>query len=220
MGVHHNTVTVRCSPKLGGDCEVGYTYLKKYPQNFDDTFDETTEREDNEAESAMAEGQDRLTTPQVVSLPSPFGQVPQFAAGPERDPSHASPVQEGLATRAGGEARAPPSTSPQVPRDQVQPRHTSVADLAREEFSLAEHRQRGYYMVESILNHRYRQGYQFLTKWETFSVQESTWEPLKNFIQEDGCINSVLKDYCASHQLDRAFKQALNLASRATFQQA
>ena len=34
----------------------------------------------------------------------------------------------------------------------------------------------GFYLVKSVLRHRYRQGWQFLTLWEGFGVKEATWE--------------------------------------------
>jgi transposase InsO family protein len=35
----------------------------------------------------------------------------------------------------------------------------------------------GFYQVEAILKHKYRQGWRFLTKWEGFPISSSTWEP-------------------------------------------
>ena len=60
---------------------------------------------------------------------------------------------------------------------------------------------RGYFIVESILKHKYRQGYQFLTKWRNFSVGEATWEPTRSFVQPDGFINEVFAEYCKAHGL-------------------
>ena len=34
----------------------------------------------------------------------------------------------------------------------------------------------GFYLVKSVLRHRYRQGWRFLTPWEGFGVEEATWE--------------------------------------------
>ena len=39
----------------------------------------------------------------------------------------------------------------------------------------------GFYMVKSVLRHRYRQGLQFLTLWGGLGVEEATWEPFSAF---------------------------------------
>ena len=93
---------------------------------------------------------------------------------------------------------------------QVQPRECGV-DL---EASEAEHHIRGYFIVEEVLKHKYRQGYQFLTKWQNFSVSEATWEPTLNFVQPDGFINEIFATYCKAEGLTTAWKQALNLSNR------
>ena len=40
----------------------------------------------------------------------------------------------------------------------------------------------GFYLVKSVLRHRYRQGWRFLTLWEGFGVEEATWEPFSAFV--------------------------------------
>ena len=54
----------------------------------------------------------------------------------------------------------------------------------------------GAYHVEQILRGHYRQGRRFLTKWEGYGTNESTWEP---FGHDDGKLNHVFGDYCVAH---------------------
>ena len=35
----------------------------------------------------------------------------------------------------------------------------------------------GFYLVKSVIRHRYRQGWHFVTLWEGFRVEEDTWDP-------------------------------------------
>ena len=35
----------------------------------------------------------------------------------------------------------------------------------------------GYYMVAGIASHKYKQGWKFLTLWDTYGLSEATWEP-------------------------------------------
>ena len=72
----------------------------------------------------------------------------------------------------------------------------------------------GSFLVEDILKHRYKHYHQFLTKWQGYPIQESTWEPVKAFILDDGNINTVFKDYCIEHKLIAPMQQAINIANR------
>ena len=47
----------------------------------------------------------------------------------------------------------------------------------------------GFYLVKSVLRHRYRQGWRFLTVWEGFGVEEATWEPFSAFVLPEGRLN-------------------------------
>ena len=40
--------------------------------------------------------------------------------------------------------------------------------------------------MKSVLRHRYRQGWRFLTLWEGFGVEEATWEPFSHL-----CVSST-----------------------------
>ena len=53
----------------------------------------------------------------------------------------------------------------------------------------------GFYLVKSVLRHRYRQGWHFLTLWEGFGVKEATWEPFSAFVLPEGRLSSVLVHY-------------------------
>ena len=61
--------------------------------------------------------------------------------------------------------------------------------------------QEGFYLVKSVLRHRYRQGWRFLTLWEGFGVEEATWEPFSAFVLPEGRLNSVLVDYLSQNNL-------------------
>ena len=40
----------------------------------------------------------------------------------------------------------------------------------------------GFYLVKSVLRHRYRQSWRFLTLWEGFGVEGATWELFSAFV--------------------------------------
>lgn len=61
--------------------------------------------------------------------------------------------------------------------------------------------EQGYYNVEKIVKHKFSQGWKFLVKWEGFPIENCTWEPAKNFLQQGGVLNSVFKSYCEEHGL-------------------
>ena len=65
----------------------------------------------------------------------------------------------------------------------------------------------GYFMVESILKHKFRQGWSFLTKWENFPVSASTWEPPRSFVLPDGRVCEPFKEYCKAKGLNSILKQ-------------
>ena len=59
----------------------------------------------------------------------------------------------------------------------------------------------GYYMVESILKHKFEQGWKFLTKWENFPVSSSTWEAPRAFKLGKNLWNEVFIQYCTQNGL-------------------
>ena len=68
----------------------------------------------------------------------------------------------------------------------------------------------GAYHVEQILGGQYRQGWRFLTNWEGYGTSESTWEPVRAFVHDDGKLNQFFMDYCLAHapHFDTALRQA------------
>eukprot|EP00171_Calliarthron_tuberculosum_P005616 IDg5616t1 len=50
--------------------------------------------------------------------------------------------------------------------------------------------------VKNILNHRKRgRGYQFLVEWQGQATHEASWEPTKNFVDNDGTVTASLLQY-------------------------
>ena len=72
----------------------------------------------------------------------------------------------------------------------------------------------GFYLVKSVIRHRYRQGWRFLTLWEGFGVEEATWEPFCAFVLPEGRLHSVLVDYLSENNLGELLRLAETLASQ------
>ena len=72
----------------------------------------------------------------------------------------------------------------------------------------------GFYLVKSVIRHRYRQGWCFLNLWEEFGVEEATWEPSSAFVLPEGSLNSVLVDYLSQDNLGELLRLAETLASQ------
>ena len=72
----------------------------------------------------------------------------------------------------------------------------------------------GFYLLKSVLRHRYRQGWRFLTLWEGFGIEEATWESFSAFVLPEGCLNSVLVDYVSQNHLGELLRLAETLASK------
>ena len=70
----------------------------------------------------------------------------------------------------------------------------------------------GFYLLQSVIRHRYRQGWRFLTLWEGFGVEEATWESLSAFVFSEGRPNSVLVDYLLQNNLGELLRLAETLA--------
>ena len=69
--------------------------------------------------------------------------------------------------------------------------------------------EKGFFKVEAILKHKYKQGWRFLTKWDGWPLRDATWEPVRAFVEIGGPINAVFKQYCEDHGLDRPLRQAI-----------
>ena len=71
-----------------------------------------------------------------------------------------------------------------------------------------------FYLMKSVLCHRYRQGWGAFTLWEGFGVEEATWEPFSAFVLPEGRLNSVLVDYLSHNNLGELLRLAETLASK------
>ena len=65
-----------------------------------------------------------------------------------------------------------------------------------------------FYLVKSIVRHRYRQGWRSVILWEGFGVEEATWEPFSAFVPPDRHLNSVLIDYLSQNNLGELLRLA------------
>ena len=72
----------------------------------------------------------------------------------------------------------------------------------------------GFYLVKSVLRHRHRQHWRFLTLWEGFGVGEANPEPFSAFVLPEGRLNSVLVDYFSQSNLGELLRLAETLASK------
>ena len=72
----------------------------------------------------------------------------------------------------------------------------------------------GFYLVKSVLRHRYRQGWRFLTLWEGIGVKEATWESLFPFVLPERRLNSVLLDYLSQNNVGELLRLPETLASK------
>ena len=72
----------------------------------------------------------------------------------------------------------------------------------------------GFYLVKLVIQHRYRQGWHFLTLCEGFGLEEATWEPFCAFVLPEGRLNSVLVDYVSQNNLGDLPRLAETLASQ------
>ena len=115
-------------------------------------------------------------------------------------------------SRAGAALKAPIPPGPL--REQV-PLPDRGAGL--DTFTEAEHNKQGYFFVERILKHKYKHGFHFLTKWQEYPVNDSTWEPISAFVQPNGQINTQFQHYCQENNLDRAYRKALELSRACRF---
>ena len=74
----------------------------------------------------------------------------------------------------------------------------------------------GNYLVESILQVRYKRGWRFLVKWQGYGTADSTWEPVKAFVLDGGRVNEVFARFCMEHQprYNAALKKCRELSQR------
>ena len=67
--------------------------------------------------------------------------------------------------------------------------------------------------VESILSHRYRHGWRFLTKYLDIPVSEATWETPDASVSATGDIHPCFEPYCLLHNIQSALSQAKQRAA-------
>ena len=84
-----------------------------------------------------------------------------------------------------------------------------LSDMNAEEMA-----KEGFFLVKSVILHRYRQGWCFLTLWEGPGVEEATWEPFPAFLLPEGRLNSVLVDYLSQNNLGELLRLVETLASQ------
>ena len=64
-----------------------------------------------------------------------------------------------------------------------------------------------YYNVQAVVESKYRQGWRFLTLWETFGMEETTRGPSSAFVQPDSTINQVLVRYSTQKVIEHVPRQ-------------
>ena len=219
--VFHSTALVRTSPKLGGDVEVGFSFLKRFPHALRDP-------EDNDGAEQSPESESEDSDP-IVPIPERDTHVHEGHASSSmhetNNTSHTSfqgdePLSRDRAFEPGMElAHIPSVLRPALlrhrsdrPLGEKLSSTLSQQPAVEDEQPISPHTTNTF-NVEQILRHRYRQGYQFLTRWEDFSVVESTWEPVRSFVN-DGLINSQFLKYAQENGLQKAITQAHNLCRR------
>ena len=74
----------------------------------------------------------------------------------------------------------------------------------------------GNYLVESILQACYKQGWRFLVKWQGYGTADSTWEPVKAFVLDGGRLNEVFASFCMQYhpKYNSAPKKCSELSQR------
>ena len=72
----------------------------------------------------------------------------------------------------------------------------------------------GFYLVKSVIRHRYRRRWRFLTLWEGLGVEEATWEPISAILLPEIPLSSVLVDYLSENNLGELMRFAETLTSQ------
>ena len=89
-----------------------------------------------------------------------------------------------------------------------------LEDIPMEEMTKEEMEKDGYYNVQAVLDNKHRQGWLFLTLWEGYGMEETTWEPTSAFIQPAGTINEVLLKYLTQNAMGDVLRQVETRASK------
>ena len=70
------------------------------------------------------------------------------------------------------------------------------------------------YTVESILQHKYKHGWRFLTRWAEYEVSDSPWEPISTFGLNNGNLTYQFVHYCRLHDLTGILETARKMPQR------
>ena len=70
------------------------------------------------------------------------------------------------------------------------------------------------YTVESILQHKYKHGWRFHTRWADYEVSDSTWEFISAFVLQNGNLTYQFVHYCRLHDLTGILDTARKMAQR------
>ena len=73
---------------------------------------------------------------------------------------------------------------------------------------------KGFYLVKSVIQHRYCQGWRFVILSEGFGVEKAAWEPFSAFVLPEGRLNSLLVDSLSHNNLRELLRVAETLASQ------
>ena len=78
----------------------------------------------------------------------------------------------------------------------------------------------GNYLVESILQARYKQGWRFSVTWQGYGTADCIWEPVQAFVLDGGRVNEVFARFCMEHQpkYNSALKKCRELSQRSQMQ--
>ena len=63
-------------------------------------------------------------------------------------------------------------------------------------YTKREMKRMGIYFVDEILRAPYQHRWKFYTKWRGFGFANSTWEPVRTFVHDDGKVNEVFMELC------------------------
>ena len=72
----------------------------------------------------------------------------------------------------------------------------------------------GFNLVKSVIRHRYRQGWRFLSLLKGFGVEEATWEPFSAFVFPERRLKSVLVDSMSQNNPGELLRLAETVASQ------
>ena len=72
----------------------------------------------------------------------------------------------------------------------------------------------GYYVVGGIARHEHKQGWKFLTLWDSYGLPEASWEPVLTFLRPDGNIHVIFSSYLVENTECQLLMRAETLSQR------